>query len=226
MASALITLTTAGANTGPFNLASNTTGFATNFETGVSKSALLAGYTSSLVPVGTTTIRVKSTSVSCSNYIDIVVGGLTTTTTTTTAIPPNSFLQNDSNYNLTIKFTIWVKNTSSGSVYAAVYSSPAPVFIASGDVYNFYQSVYPGIYPTNNKAFKITINSGSIGIKNAASFDASVFYLETLTSGLSGNTSFAYFDNNSPAATTATDSLTSASFENVPAIYAHISSTA
>ena len=80
----LITLTTAGTDTGPFDLYSNVDGYVSAFETGVSKSALVAGYSSALVPNGTTTIRIKSTG-TCVNYIDVTV--ITTTTTTTTATP-------------------------------------------------------------------------------------------------------------------------------------------
>jgi hypothetical protein len=56
------------------------------FESGVSKSALLAGYSSSLVPDYTTTIRVKSNGV-CTNYVDILLESTTTTSTTTTVSP-------------------------------------------------------------------------------------------------------------------------------------------
>ena len=80
----LITLTTAGTDTGPFNLYSNVDGYVSAFETGVSKAALLAGYSSALVPNGTTIIRIKSTG-TCVNYIDVSV--VTTTTTTTTGTP-------------------------------------------------------------------------------------------------------------------------------------------
>jgi hypothetical protein len=82
----LITLTTAGIDTGPFNLYSNTDSYVTAFETSVAKSALVAGYLSTLVPAGTTYVRVKSTGL-CTNYIDIYVTGSGTTTTTTTATP-------------------------------------------------------------------------------------------------------------------------------------------
>jgi hypothetical protein len=79
----LITLTIAGSDSGPFDLYSNLDGYTSAFESGVSKSALLAGYSSALVPDFTTTVRVKSNGV-CVNYIDIVIG---TTTTTTTVVP-------------------------------------------------------------------------------------------------------------------------------------------
>jgi len=80
----LITLTTAGADSGPFNLYSNIDGYVSAFETGVSKASLLAGYSSILVPNYTTSIRVLSTGV-CSNYIDVTLTSETTTTTTTLA---------------------------------------------------------------------------------------------------------------------------------------------
>ena len=82
----LITLTTAGADTGPFNLYSNVDSYTTAFETSVAKSALVAGYLSTVVPASTNTIRVKSTGL-CTNYIDIYVTGSGTTTTTTTGTP-------------------------------------------------------------------------------------------------------------------------------------------
>lgn len=79
----LITLSIAGADSGPFNLYSNVDGYVTAFESGVSKASLLAGYASSVVPDFTTTIRVLSTG-ACTNYVDIVVEEITTTTTSTT----------------------------------------------------------------------------------------------------------------------------------------------
>lgn len=83
----LITLTVAGADSGPFNLYSNLDGFTAAFETGVSKASLLAGYSSALVPDYTTIIRVKSDGV-CVNYVDILLES--TTTTTTTVIGPTT----------------------------------------------------------------------------------------------------------------------------------------
>lgn len=79
----LITLTTAGADTGPFNLYSDVDGYVTPFETGVSKTALVAGYVSTLVPDAATIIRVKSNSATCINYIDLSI--VTTTTTSSTS---------------------------------------------------------------------------------------------------------------------------------------------
>ena len=83
-----ITLTVAGVDTGPFNLYSDVDGYVSAFETGVSKASLLAGYTSVLVPNGTTIVRVLSSG-ECTNFVDITISGeCTTTTTTTTTINP------------------------------------------------------------------------------------------------------------------------------------------
>lgn len=81
---ALITLTAAGLDTGPFNLYSNLDGYLAAFETGITKGALLAGYTSTLVPDYTETVRVKSTG-ACITQVDIPLVYPTTTTTTTVA---------------------------------------------------------------------------------------------------------------------------------------------
>lgn len=80
-----ITLTSAGADAGPFNLYSNVDGFAFSFATGVSKATLLSGY-SVVAPDGTTTVRIINSG-ACTNYIDVVVNTTTTSTTTTVAVP-------------------------------------------------------------------------------------------------------------------------------------------
>ena len=67
-----ITLSAAGVDTGPFSLFSDVDGYTTAFVTGVSRTALLAGYTTSLAPVGTTIVRVKSNGL-CTNFIDITL---------------------------------------------------------------------------------------------------------------------------------------------------------
>ncbi len=81
-----ITLTVAGADSGPFNLYSNLDGYVTAFESGVPKASLLAGYSSSLVPDFTTIIKVLSTG-QCTNSINIVLDEVTTTTSSTTGLP-------------------------------------------------------------------------------------------------------------------------------------------
>lgn len=117
--SAVITLTTAGADTGPFSLYTDIDGFVTPFETGVSKAALQAGYLSTLVPDGTSTVRVKSVSLFCTNYINLALPTTTTTTststtTTTTTLAPGSVI---------IDACAGVQADVSGNVTAYAYSS-------------------------------------------------------------------------------------------------------
>jgi hypothetical protein len=69
--SALITLAAAGTDTGPFDLYSDVDTYGIAFETAVAKSSLLAGFTSTNVPDDTETIRVKSASSLCNNYVDM-----------------------------------------------------------------------------------------------------------------------------------------------------------
>jgi hypothetical protein len=66
----LLTLTTAGADSGPFDLYSNLDSFTVPFETGVSKASLVGGYTTTLVPDYTTTVRVVSTGM-CISSVNI-----------------------------------------------------------------------------------------------------------------------------------------------------------
>jgi len=86
--SVLITLTVGtGGNTGPtFNLFSDADGYATAFETGVTKTSLVAGYTSSVVPDGSTIIRCKSTG-TCTNYSDFTISGAPVPSPTPTPTP-------------------------------------------------------------------------------------------------------------------------------------------
>ena len=93
-----ITLTTAGADTGPFNLFSDLD-LVTPFEVNIPKSALVAGYSSTVVPPGTTIIRVRSISPLCNNYIDITLTTLDCTCTLYTGMAtfsplplPNGYL--------------------------------------------------------------------------------------------------------------------------------------
>lgn len=83
----LITLSIAGSDTGPFNLYSDVDGFVSAFEVGVAKIDLLMGYTSYVVPNGTSIVRVMSSG-DCKNYIDLTVNVTTTTTSTDPPVPP------------------------------------------------------------------------------------------------------------------------------------------
>ncbi|MHA2375719.1 MAG: hypothetical protein ACXAB9_06090 [Candidatus Thorarchaeota archaeon] len=69
---ALLTLTTAGNNTGPFNLYSDVDDYTSAFETGVAKSDLVSGYLTAAIPDYTTIVRVESDSL-CDNFVDITL---------------------------------------------------------------------------------------------------------------------------------------------------------
>ena len=86
----ILTLTVAGSDSGPFDLYSNTNGYATAFEIGVTKSALEGGYTTSLVPDGTTIVKVQSTG-NCKTSVNIILTGGTTTSTTTASVVCSSY---------------------------------------------------------------------------------------------------------------------------------------
>jgi len=95
----IITLSFAGADTGPFDLYSNVDGFTTPFETGVTKADLLSGYETSLAPDGTITVRLLDLGALCTpNTTDIyscaipncdfsgsILCDVTTTTTTSSS---------------------------------------------------------------------------------------------------------------------------------------------
>ena len=80
----LVTLTLAGADTGPFNLYSDADGFSTALASGISKAALEAGYSLTGVPDDATIIRTQSQG-TCTNFIDMFISGTITTTTTTSS---------------------------------------------------------------------------------------------------------------------------------------------
>jgi hypothetical protein len=124
----LITLTTAGTDTGPFNLYSNVDGYVSAFETGVSKAALQAGYSSALVPNGTTTIRIKSTG-TCVNYIDVTVVTTTTTTsstssTTTSTSSTTTTTSSTAAPTQLLVYTKYINSPSSGNLQFSINSGP------------------------------------------------------------------------------------------------------
>jgi hypothetical protein len=83
-----VTITSAGSDSGPFDIYSNSTGSFVLVQSNVSKAVLFQGYTMT-VPDGTTVVRVESKG-ECTNYEDIIVDLITTTTTSTTTIAPTT----------------------------------------------------------------------------------------------------------------------------------------
>ena len=80
----LVTLTLAGTDVGPFNMYSNADGFVNAIATGVTRAALLAGYSLTGVPDSATIVRAQSTG-TCTNFLDMYLSGGTTTTSTSTS---------------------------------------------------------------------------------------------------------------------------------------------
>jgi len=134
----LITLTTAGSDTGPFSLYSDVDAYVTPFETGISKAALISGYLSILVPDFTSIVRVKSANLLCTNYADLTVTNNTTTTTsttstttsttsTTTTTSPPTYLS----YNLSLPNVVKCSSCPAASYpinwFTALFDSPITV---------------------------------------------------------------------------------------------------
>lgn len=145
--SILITLTTAGSDTGPFGLYSNLDGYTVAFESGISRSTLLAGYLSTLVPDAATSIRVKSEGAICSSFIDLDITG--TTTTTTTAGPTTSTTSSTSTTEApvptTTTTTTAVATVSIDNDIASGVSITSPLGVSGGGVF----TVVGGSFPIN-----------------------------------------------------------------------------
>ena len=150
----IITLTTAGSDSGPFNLYSNVDGYVTAFAFSVPKASLLAGYTSVVVPDLTTSIRIKSVGV-CTNYIDVNVSGITTTTTTSTSTTTTTTTTIPTPYTtLTGSFTVVndASSMDSAVVNLGGYGVGSTVAINASQSY----SVSGPIYSPNSVVFTIT----------------------------------------------------------------------
>jgi len=124
----LITLTTAGADTGPFNLYSNIDGYTVPFESSISKAALEAGFTSYLVPDGTLTIRVQSMGPLCENFLDLAIVTTTTTTTTTSTTTTTTTTEAPSEFYYTVN--VYTCGDCVTVVDSGVISSPTSLVSA------------------------------------------------------------------------------------------------
>lgn len=165
-----ITLSAAGVDTGPFSLFSDVDGYTTAFVTGVSRTALLAGYTTTLAPVGTTIVRVQSTGL-CTNYIDIELV-LPTTTTTTTLV--NTFTNGAETGSVTV---------TSGSGYSVFLNgspftmSPNPLTLTSS-VVNM-----SGTSQSSTIGFTLGGTSGATAFSNMQITDGTNIYSAVLSGG-------------------------------------------
>ena len=128
----LITLTLAGSDVGPFNLYSNLDGFTTPTATGVSRAALVAGYTATL-PDWTTQVLVKSTGV-CLRDLYLNITGAPTTTTTTSSTSSTTTTTTTVRPTITVSFQPFDKS------FTILSSVPVPqsVFLSSSSAVDGY----------------------------------------------------------------------------------------
>jgi hypothetical protein len=126
---ALITLVIpVGGSAGPFDLYSDANGYTIPFATNISAAVLQAGYTSNVVPNGTTIIRVTSVGI-CTNSVDTPINLITTTTTSSTSTSSTSTTSTSTTiaqacyvYDLTatIDNASWTAQLCSGGVTSGV----------------------------------------------------------------------------------------------------------
>jgi hypothetical protein len=199
-----ITLTTAGADTGPFNLYSDVDGYTSAFEVGVSKAALLAGYTSYIAPNGTTIVRVMSSG-ACTNYIDLTLT-ICTTTTTTTLAPENLmiYLSSESGNG----------NINNAEVYYSIQpppflgTQPEPLGLTWTQLINGF--TIPECPTAPSLAGTISIPTGQYAyIQVRTSGGANIYFIgytnfNPCVSGVVGSLYTASYAHNSPGATTST----------------------
>lgn len=134
-----ITLTLAGVDTGPtFDLYSDVDSYAVAFETGVAKASLEAGYISTIVPDGTTTIRVFSGG-TCETYVDLGVITSTTTTTSTTSTTTTT-----TSSSTTTTTTTATPTTTTTTTAASIHYNYAFEITPSGDA-TMYLNNRPGV---------------------------------------------------------------------------------
>ena len=137
-----ITLTLAGVDTGPtFDLFSNVDSYAVAFETGISKAELEAGYISTIVPDGTTTIRVYSGG-TCETYVDLNI--ITSTTTTSTSTSTTTTTTTSNTTSTTTTTTTATPTTTTTTTTAAIHYNYAFAITPSGDA-TMYLNNRPGI---------------------------------------------------------------------------------
>ena len=186
MISVYITISAGFSNVGPFNLYSNTDGYVTPFETNVPLSSLSSGYTSSVVPDGTTIIEVASLDVCLSvNYF--AISGLPaptiTSTTTTTTVAPTTTTTTTVAPSTTTTTTVAPSTTTTTTTLNLIYSFQ----VKYGSTENIACGVTPDgtttLYsPTNsnlvNGATYYTVSSG-----NFIPISTSTFYSDNNSGG-------------------------------------------
>lgn len=132
-----ITLTSPGANTGPFNIYSNADNYVTAVATGVAKSALVAGYNAT-VPSIATTVKVESTGI-CTTSIFLTIIQPTTTTTTSTTSTPTTTTTSSTSSSTTTTTTTGVPTTTTTTTAGpttTTTTTPVPNYVFYFEVRN------------------------------------------------------------------------------------------
>jgi hypothetical protein len=149
----LITLTLAGSDVGPFNIYSNLNGFTTPTATGISRSALVAGYTATL-PDWTTQVLVKSTGV-CPRDLYLNIAGAPTSTTTTSSTSSTTTTTTTVRPSITVSFQPFDKSFTILSTVAV----PQTVFVGASTV-----DGYPNNSCSGSAIAGATLNGGILGL--------------------------------------------------------------
>jgi len=164
---ALITLVLPiGGDAGPFNLLSNTDGYTVPFETGVSTAALVAGYTSIVVPEGTTTIRVVSTGI-CTNYIDIEISLIPTTTTTSSSSTSTTSTSTSTSTSTTTSSTTLPPDQCEDPI--SVYNVSATISIT--DINSIGMTISPLAYPIGPLGISVGTRDAAVNAINVDVID-------------------------------------------------------
>ena len=127
----LVTLTLAGADTGPFDIYSDADGYTTPLASGISKAALQAGYSLTGVPNGATIIRVTSLA-TCTNSLNMLISGGTTTTTTSTTSTSTSTTSTTTTAAGPVEYTIDNSATGTSGGACAGSTTTSLVFAQPG----------------------------------------------------------------------------------------------
>ena len=170
-----ITLAAAGADTGPFNIYSNLD-YVNAINTGVLKADLLslAGFVTSAVPDGATSVRVKSNSAGCINYVDMTIStasGISFTVTSGLFPYPlnggnasaSGTITNNSGSTIYVYAYFQSAGQSSGTINGdtGTVNGGFPLDIPGGPITSFGQSFYSTNYETlisNNIAVPWNLN--------------------------------------------------------------------
>lgn len=121
-----ITLTSPGANTGPFNIYTNADNYAVAVATNVAKSALVAGYNVT-VPSIASTVKVESTGTCTSSiYINVIQPTTTTTTSTSTSTTTSTSTSTTSTTTTAAPATTTTTTTGAPGPTTTSTTTPAP----------------------------------------------------------------------------------------------------